>query len=308
MDDTIRYLDRATVTRLLPPLDEQLDLVEATYVEMARGRVEQPPKLGVHARPETFIHAMPAYLEDDDVVAVKWVAAYSSNSAKGLPYISGLMILSDPDTGLPMLVMDAAQITAVRTAVASGVSIRHLAPTGWRRVAILGYGEQGHQHARVVHALNPDAEITVYGGPRLSAPQAGVEVAPDARSAVEGADVVITAGPMAAKPGPMVEASWVAPKSLVVPVDFDAYVAASVVEQSDQLVVDDTAQYDQYRARGGFAGWPDADTTIGEALQGEVTGERRVVCNLGVGALDAALAGVVRKRAEAEGIGMLLPR
>jgi ornithine cyclodeaminase/alanine dehydrogenase-like protein (mu-crystallin family) len=120
--------------------------------------------------------------------------------------------------------------------------------------------------------------------------------------------VVITAGPMAAKPGPMVEASWVAAKSLVVPVDFDAYVAASVVEQADQLVVDDTAQYDQYRARGGFAGWPDADVTIGEALQREATGERRVVCNLGVGALDAALAGVVRKRAEAEGTGVLLPR
>lgn len=308
MDDTIRYLDRATVTRLLPSLAEQLDLVESTYVAMARGRVEQPPKLGIHARPETFIHAMPAYLQDDDIAAVKWVAAYSSNSAQGLPYISGLMILSDAGTGLPVLVMDAAQITAVRTAVASGVSIRHLAPTGWRRVAILGYGEQGREHARVVHTLNPNAEITVYGGPRLSAPQDGVEVAPDARSAVEGADVVISAGPMAAKPGPMVEASWVAPACLVVPVDFDAYVGASVIEQADQLIVDDTAQYDQYRARGGFAGWPDADVTIGEALQTDVTGERRVVCNLGVGALDAALAGMVRKRAEAEGVGVLLPR
>src|SRR5680860_879736 len=112
MDEMITYLDRASVSRLLPPVSEQLDLIEETYVAMARGRVELPPKPAVHTRPGTFINAMPAYLADRDVAAVKWVGAYPTNPERGLPYISGLIILNDPETGLPELIMDAAEITA----------------------------------------------------------------------------------------------------------------------------------------------------------------------------------------------------
>ena len=43
---------------------------------MAAGRVELPPKPGIHPRQDAFIHAMPAYLEDTDVAAIKWVAGY----------------------------------------------------------------------------------------------------------------------------------------------------------------------------------------------------------------------------------------
>lgn len=184
MPDTITYLDRASVRRLLPSLEEQMDRIASTYVAMSQGRVENPPKIGVHARADTFVHAMPAHLAEADVTAVKWVSAYSTNPRQGLPSISGLIVLNDSGTGLPVAVMDAAEITAVRTAAASGVSIRHLAHPGWRRVAILGYGEQGRQHGRVVRALEPRAEIRVYGGPRLGGPLPGVEVVDDPRQAV----------------------------------------------------------------------------------------------------------------------------
>lgn len=304
---TISYLDRSSVTTLLPALAEQLDLVEETYVAMAQGRVELPPKQGIHPRTDAFIHAMPAYLMNRDVAAIKWVSAYPQNPSKGLPYISGLIIVNDPETGLPQVIMDAGAITAIRTAVGSGVSIRHLAHKGWSRVAILGFGEQGRSHARVVSSLNPDAEIRVYG-PRLTGPVEGVTVAPDARSAVEGADVVITCSPMSKKPTPVLDRSWLTDRCLVVPVDFDAYVIPSLVHGAEQFVVDDVAQYELFRARGSFAGWPEATVSIGEALQAEPHGNLRVVCNLGVGSIDAALAGVVLERELAAPIGVQLPR
>ena len=127
---SLLYLSRAEVAGLLPPVAEQLDLVEATYRAVAAGRVELPPKPGVHPRKDAFIHAMPAYLADDDVVALKWVAGYPENPARGLPYISGLVVLNDAETGLPVAIMDGAEITAARTAAASGVCVRRWAPPG----------------------------------------------------------------------------------------------------------------------------------------------------------------------------------
>ncbi|MDQ3993869.1 MAG: ornithine cyclodeaminase family protein, partial [Actinomycetota bacterium] len=89
MNQTLLYLAREEVAALLPPIPEQLDLVEAAYRSLAAGQVELPPKPGLHPRKDSFIHAMPAYLADEDVVALKWVAGYPANKARGLPYISG---------------------------------------------------------------------------------------------------------------------------------------------------------------------------------------------------------------------------
>jgi len=316
--ETLTYLDRATVGRLLPDVVGRMDAIERTYRAMADGGVENPPKIGVHPRPDSFLHAMPAHLAGDDVTAVKWVSAYPGNPARGLPYISGLIVLNDSDTGLPVAVMDGAKITAVRTAAASGVSIRHLAPEGWDRVAILGYGEQGRAHVPVVRALNPDATITVYGGRRLRGPlprlesagaeSAGVELADDARAAVEGADVVVTAGPMRPDPSRMLERAWLTGRVLVVPVDFDGYVPAEVVNASDLFVTDDGGQFEAYRAKGHFDRWREPDASLGEALTRSPRGDLRVSCSLGVGAIDAALAGEIWRRARAEGAGVPLPR
>ncbi len=304
----LTYLDRAMVRQLLPGLPEQLDHLARTYQELADGRIENPAKIGVHPRPESFLHAMPAYLVEADVTAIKWVGAYPANPSHGRAYISGLIVLNDSETGLPLAVMDAAEITAARTAAASAVSIRHLAHAGWRRVAILGYGEQGRQHAQVVAALNPGAEIRVFAGPRPVEPHSGVELYPDARAAVEGADVVITAGPMSPDPKRRLDRAWLPDRCLVVPVDFSAYVDARLVEQAAVLVVDDISQFEHYRALGHFAGWPAPAMSLGAALAGTPAGDLRVSCSLGVGAVDAVMAHLVWQRARARGVGVHLPR
>ncbi len=310
--ETLTYLDRASVRRLLPSVEEQMDAIAATYTSMAHDGVENPPKIGVHARPETFVHAMPAYLRDQDVTAMKWVGAYPGNTTRGLPSISGLIVLNDSGTGLPLAVMDAAEITAVRTAAASGVSIRHLAHPGWKQVAILGYGEQGRRHVDVVRALRPDATIRVYAGPRatgtLPRVEDGLELVAGAREAVEGADVVVTAGPMTRGSREPVGPDWVGAQCLVVPVDFDAYTSADLVARADDFVVDDTAQFEHYRSLGYFQGWPVPARSLGAALEREPTGALRVSCSLGVGAIDAAVAHAVWLRALDEGAGVALPR
>jgi ornithine cyclodeaminase/alanine dehydrogenase-like protein (mu-crystallin family) len=294
------YLTRAEVAALLPPLLEQVDLAERTYRAMAAGRVELPPKPGIHPRADSFLHAMPAYLADDDVAALKWVSGYPANRARGLPYISGLIVVNDAGTGVPEAVLDAAEITAARTAAASGACVRRWAPTGWRRAAILGYGEQGRRHDDVLRALNPDVEVATFD------PRADVSTAEGPREAVKGAEVVVTAGPIVDAPEPPLTTDWLGERWLLQPIDFDFYVGPEPVTAADLFAVDDIPQFEYYRASGHFAGWPVPEVSTGEAFERD--GERVVACNLGVGSLDAAFAASVLRRAREEGAGTRLPR
>ena len=306
----ILYLSRQEVRDLLPPVLEQIDVVERTYRAMAAGRVELPPKPGVHPRENAFIHAMPAYLADEDVAAIKWVAGYPQNKERGLPYISGLIVVNDADTGFPLAVMDAAEITAARTAAASGVCIRRWAPKGWQRAAILGCGEQGRYHARVVCALNPAAEMRAYDvrSERIEKLEGRVEAAPGAREAVQGAEVVITAVPIADRPEPRIATEWLDDRYLALPLDFDASFQPGPIADSGLFLSDDVAQFEYYRSQGHFQGWPEPHLSVGEALDRRVDAKRVACCNLGVGALDAAFANGVLVAARARGIGTSLPR
>jgi len=304
----LRILGRDEVAALLPPLVEQIDLAERTYRALAGGRVEQPPKPGIHPRPNAFIHAMPAYLADDDVAAIKWVSGYPDNPARGLPYISGLIVVNSAESGEPTAVLDAAEITAARTAAASGVCIRRFAPRGWSRVGLLGCGEQGRYHVRIVEALEPAARVRAWDpvpGRAASLPGA-VEPTDDPRTAVADADVVITAAPIVERPDPVVAPDWLADRRLVLPLDFDACVQRSVIAESDLFAVDDVGQFEHYSSLGHFADWPLPAGSVGEVLDTPGQPDRVSCANLGVGALDAAFAAVVLQRAHAEGVGTVV--
>jgi len=308
-DLSLTYLDRDDVASLLPDVLEQIDVTESTYVAMARERVELPPKPGIHPRPDAFIHAMPAYLADSDVAAVKWVSGYPGNQQLGLPYLSGLIIVNDAATGRPLAIMDAAEITAARTAAASGVCIRRWAPAGWKRVALIGAGEQGRYHVQVLRALNPAMSLVAYDASpgRVSTLPGAVEEAADPEQAVRGADVVVTCAPILKHPEPVIEPSWLSGDCLVLPVDFDATVQLAAIANAP-LLVDDLGQFEYYRAQGHFQGWPEPSTSVGAAVLTKMQFARgRVVCcNLGVGALDAAFGANVLAAERVAGKGIQL--
>ncbi len=293
----------------MPPVGEQLDLVEATYRAVGAGRVELPPKPGIHPRPDSFIHAMPAYLRDDDVAALKWVAGYPANKERGLPYITGLIVLNDPDTGMATAIMDGAEVTAARTAAASGVCIRRFAPEGWSQAAVLGAGEQGRFHARVLRELNPEVAIRAWDPhpERVESLGDGVVAVAGPREAVEAADVVVTAGPIVEEPDSPLTPDWLAERSLGLPIDFDFYFSADAVASAGLFLVDDVGQFDYYRSLGHFRGWPEPVGSVGEALSRDGAPGKVICCNLGIGALDAAFAARVLAAARARGVGTELP-
>ncbi len=64
---------------------------------------------------------MPAYVRGVEAAGMKWFSGYPSNAAKGLPYITGLLVLNDAETGIPLAVMDCSWITAMRTGASAGI-------------------------------------------------------------------------------------------------------------------------------------------------------------------------------------------
>lgn len=304
------YLTRDDVRALLPDWHTQIDVVEQTYVDMAQGLVEMPPKPGIHPRPDAFIHAMPAYLEGSDVAALKWVSGYPSNKVLGIPYINGLLILNEAATGVPLSVMDCVEITAARTAAASGVCVRRWAPEGWRRAAILGCGEQGNYHADMLRALNPDAEIVAYdpNPDRAEALRGRSRTASSVAEAITDAEVVISAAPIVKQPSPSIFPGMLAERHLLLPIDFDAVVSREAVAGASVFLTDNVAQFEHYRSLGYFRDWREPQGSVGDRVRESGSADSVVCCNLGVGALDAAFAAVVDAAARAQGLGATLPR
>jgi ornithine cyclodeaminase/alanine dehydrogenase-like protein (mu-crystallin family) len=302
---SLLFLSRAEVAEVLPEAPEQLDLVEHAYRALAAGRVELPPKPGVHPRKDSFLHAMPAYLRDEDVVTLKWVGGYPANKERGLPYITGLIVVNDAETGLPVAVMDGAEITAARTAAASGVCVRRFAPEGWSRAAILGCGEQGLFHARLLHALNPGVSLRAWDPHPERVARLGdlAQAAPGWEEALEGAEVVVTAGPIIEDPEPPIRPGHLGERWLALPIDFDFYFGPETVAAADLFLADDVGQFEYYREQGHFQDWPAPEGNVGEGLSRDGSPARVLCCNLGIGALDAAFANVVLERARAAGAG-----
>ena len=325
----LRWFNAADVEAAMPPLEERLRLAEVTLTAFARpGAAELPPKIAIHPRPEaSFVHAMPAHLrgtDTADLVGMKWVAGYATNTALGLPGISALVIVNDPDTGIPTAILDGGPITAQRTAAVSGVAIRRFGPTqrAGLDVALIGTVVQGRSHLPVLAHLLPGATLHIYDASRSRADAfagdaraqegiARVVVHDTAREAIESAAVVVTAasfGPPEDRQ-PMTN-DWLRPDATVVPIDYDTYCAASVARDAALFLVDQREQFLATRDGGYFAGYPDPGATIGEAI---VNGTARpdgrvVVAHLGVGLADLVFADAIVRAAIAMGRGAVLSR
>ena len=314
------YLSRAEIEGLQVSADEVRDAVEAAFREKAAGRIEMPPKPGIHTSGDSFIHAMPAYLPALGAAGVKWVSGYPQNRLSGLPYISGLLILNCPETGVPLAVMDCTWITEKRTAAATAVAVRRLATEGARRLAVIGAGVQGRANTdalrRVCPALRETAVFDPAEGARANYTRQvqswglRVEQAKSPQDAVTDADIVVTCAPIVKRPQPVIKPDWLKPGSVVVSLDFDATVMPSVARTADGMWVDDGEQFEYYRRQGHFARMPkryeELAALVSTGKGRRAAADRYLVVNLGVAIEDMATAQLLYRRALERDVGTVL--
>ncbi len=170
------YLSRADVEAVALDMPAMIGLLETAFREKGEGRVEMPPKPGIHTQPDAFIHAMPAHIPGLHAAGIKWVSGYPGNQAKGLPYITGLLILNDEVTGLPYSVMDCTWITAYRTGAATAVSAKYLARPESETAGILACGVQGRTNLEALAAVFPLRRAYVFDVDKVRQQRFAVEM------------------------------------------------------------------------------------------------------------------------------------
>lgn len=316
------YLSGADVEAVGVGVGEVIEAVEWAFVEKGHGRVEMPPKPGIHPAEDSFIHAMPAYIPALRAAGLKWVSGYPKNPHRGLPYISGLIVLNDPDTGLPVCVMDAAWVTAMRTAAATAVAAKYLAREDAETVAIVGCGVQGRTNAAALKELLPclrrvraydirPEALSSYVAEMQARLGLEVQACAGPERAVRDADVIVTATPIVKEPRPLLALDWLKPGAFVCPLDFDSYVKSEVFAAADKFYTDDVEQERYYRQVGYFRDLPQPQGDLGEVVVGVKPGRERadeliVSLHLGLAIEDMATGALVFERARAAGIGTWL--
>lgn len=316
------YLSRADVESVALDMPTIINLLEAAFREKGAGRVEMPPKPGIHTQPDAFIHAMPAFIPALRSAGVKWVSGYPQNYQRGLPYITGLLILNDVETGVPYAVMDCTWITAYRTGAATALSAKYLARPQSEVAGILACGVQGRTNLEALVALFPIKRVYAYDilpeaqrryveemSARLNVEVIGVD---EPRQAVIESDLVVTSGPILKHPRPTIERDWLRPGAFASAVDFDSYWQGEALAQIDKLSTDDHAQFQYYKGAGYFQATPDPYADLGEIVAGLKPGrerddERTMAVNLGLALDDMAVAPEIYRRARGRGSGIWLP-
>jgi ornithine cyclodeaminase/alanine dehydrogenase len=321
-EQKILYLSRADVETVNLSMKEIIDLLERAFLEKGNGRVEMPPKPGIHTMPDAFIHAMPAYIPSMRSAGLKWVSGYPENFKRGLPYISGLMILNDVETGIPYGVMDCTWITAMRTGAASALSAKYLSRPDSETVGILACGVQGRTNLEALACLFPIKRVYAYDVlPEVQekfiaemTDKLGVEIigVTQPKQAVIESDLVVTSGPILKHPTPVIEKDWLPPGAYGSAVDFDSYWTGEALQQMDRISTDDHAQFQYYKSAGYFQQTPDPYADLGELVAGLKAGrvdkkERMLAINLGLAMDDMAVAPTIYQRAKEKELGIELP-
>jgi ornithine cyclodeaminase/alanine dehydrogenase-like protein (mu-crystallin family) len=320
-DFKILYLSQADVTRVNLDMATVINLLEAAFKEKGAGKVEMPPKPGIHTMPDAFIHAMPAYIPSLHSAGIKWVSGYPDNQKRNLPYITGLLILNDDETGIPYAVMDCAWITAYRTGAATAVAAKYLARPECKTAGILACGVQGRTNLEALKVLFPIERAYAFDiHPDRQANYAkemshklGIEVVgvKEPRQAVVDSDLVVTSGPILKHPSPTIQKDWLKPGAFGSAVDFDSYWTPDALAQVDRVSTDDHAQFQYYKSVGYFQTTPDPYADLGEIVAGLKPGregkdERTLAINLGLAMDDMAVAPEIYRRAKELGIGTWL--
>jgi ornithine cyclodeaminase/alanine dehydrogenase len=317
------YLSQADVAAVGITMAEIIEALEVAFREKGEGRIEMPPKPGIHpGQGDNFIHAMPAYIPALKSAGVKWVSGFPDNYQRGLPYITGLLIFNDVETGLPLSVMDCIWITAMRTGAATAVAAKYLARPESTVVGVLGCGVQGRTNVEALNVLFALQRVMAYDvdtdAARRYAKEIGerfdleVVVVNTPKEAVSGCDLIVTAGPILKQPHRTIQAGWMGEGAFASLVDFDSYWHPDAMREATKFCTDDLAQLEYYKTAGYFIDIPPVHAGLGELATGrkpgrETPSERTMAANLGLALDDMAVAPLLYKQAVEKGIGTWLP-
>ena len=133
------------------------EIIEDSFKKFLNGEVIMPDKISqiFDEQSQNRINCMPATLIKDKICGMKWVSVFPSNAPKGVQNVTGVMLLSELETGFPIAFIDGTLSTKMRTAAVGCVAAKYLAPSKVEKVGIIGAGEEARMHFTLLKHLFP---------------------------------------------------------------------------------------------------------------------------------------------------------
>lgn len=320
-------LSRSDVQRALR-MEDAIGLVERGFTEFGEGSVEMPQRPVIFVPERDGLAAfMPALVRGMGALSIKTVTAFKGNVKKGLPTILGTVTLLDPETGVPLSIMDGGYLTAVRTGAASGVATKYLAREDAHIAAIFSAGVQARTQLEAICTVRDINQVRVFDVDHPQAERfaeemgghgpipADIEVVGSPREAVDGAHIVVAA---TTSPSPVFDGDDLSPgahingvgshapgvreldtKTLVRSKIVCDSVEACLVEAGDLLIPIEEGALSESDIHGGLA------EVIGGKLPGRQTDEEITLFkSVGLAFQDAVAAQHTYRQAKILGLGM----
>ena len=326
----ITYLNGPDVARLGLTDDEVIAAVEAALDAQGRKQTVIEPR--VHLVPESsakgHFNILRGYVKPLGVAGVKVVSDFVDNYKLGLPSEMALLNLFDPQTGMPLAVIDATAITDMRTGAMTAIGAKHLARKGSRILGHVGARGTAYWNVRLLDRLFDFEEIRVHSrrpesrnafAERLSRDLGKpVKATDDWESCVRGADIVVEASRLP-EPKPLLKTDWIKTGAFVVPYGTMSAVELSLTDIMDKMVVDDWGQCRKGLPFGALRQHVDSDrlneqnlyAELGQIVAGEKPGRERddetiLFWHRGLSTSDIALGHALLMKAKRESVGQTL--
>jgi ornithine cyclodeaminase/alanine dehydrogenase-like protein (mu-crystallin family) len=285
----MRFIDREEIARRLT-YEKCIPIVREAMIAFSCGKTKQTLRSIISLSEGRLFGVMPGAMGANEVFGAKLISVFHENFARGVQSHQGLVILFDPESGAPVCVVDAGELTAIRTATASAVATGALARKDARRLALLGYGEQAETHARAIGKVRELESIVVWG---RSADRAkdfagrmemelhlSVSVAETVREAVAEADIICT---VTSASEPILKSKWVQAGTHLnlvgsshagpAEVDNDLVVRSRFMADSREGVLQQGGEFLRAKAAGLIED-SHIVAEIGQVLAGEIEGRR----------------------------------
>ncbi|MGJ7488263.1 ornithine cyclodeaminase family protein [Variovorax sp. LT2P21] len=328
----LQYLNYPDVQQLAMTDAEIIAAVEQGLVAQARGEATIEPRM--HLVPEKdypgHFNVLRGYIRtlgDQGVAGVKVVGDFYRNYEIGLPSELAILNLFNPKNGTPVAIIDASDITDMRTGAVTAIGAKHLARKDSKVLGHIGARGTAYWNVRLLHSIFHFDEIRVHSRRKESRDafaaklehDLGVKitVTEDWESCVRGADIVVEASRLE-KPAPMLKTEWIKKGACVIPYGTNSAVELSLTDIMDKMVMDDWGQakagpFGALRAHvdSGKLSETTLYAELGQIVAGMKPGrqsddETNLFWHRGLSLSDIALGCAMLDKAKAMGIGQTL--
>ena len=300
-------------------IKDVIEVVEEGFRKKGLGLINLPPKMGPKLGIEgAFAESMPVSVFTErkklETFGIKWQSAYKSNLKKGLPYLNNLVILNEPECGLPIAILKGNWITAIRTAGVSAVCAKHLAPCkGLLKhaptIGIFGLGLQAYVHVLAFKSVFKNPKFVLYNHDEKELqrflnkfPKEKFVILKSFREVVKKSDVILSATTFPLKITPYIFKSDLKNDVLILPLEYGTRIDPALYKYLDEIYTDDIPQYNlKSKLRHYFPlNTPKIKKEIGDIVAKEYKrkneSKRILVFNLGIALFDILTAELFLKK------------